>query len=260
MSEAIRTLRDIHSSFSPSLRGRVLVALLFAVGIGAAASPLAGPWIFVALVPVLLIGAVCLNWSLRSTGLRGNNYAPMRTDGETPVSLGGSMEEPRSPNRRLQTMAMVAVPAVYPLVAGGQFIPSPTGRWGYAGVVAVIVFVVLVRAFFLEASYPGGYVPPTRLFAGTPDWSPANDAEAVAAVLHALQAVPGGRQVRRDVLTTHARPLTSTPQDDAGVDAGLDALTARGLAVVLRERKSSSLVVEWVVLTDDGHGALVTGR
>lgn len=259
MSEAIRTLRDIHSSFSPSMSGRILSALVVSVGFGAAASPPAGPWVLLALAAVLLVGALYLGWTLRSTGLRANSYAPMRTDEETPVSLGGSKEEPRSPRQRLRKLVTVAGPAVFPLLVAGQFIPSPTGRWGYAATVGVISFVVLVRAFFLEGAYPPGYRPPATLFAASPDWSPADDSEAVAAVLHAFQAVPGGRQVRRDVLTAHARPLTSTPQDDTGVDAGLDALTARGLAVVLRERKSNSVVEEWVVLTHKGHDALVTG-
>ncbi|MGO1379116.1 MAG: hypothetical protein ACTHVU_02325, partial [Corynebacterium sp.] len=96
-----------------------------------------------------------------------------------------------------------------------------------------------------------------------PDWSPSDDTDAVASTLYAAQAVPGGRQVRRDVLADLSAPLLSDASPDASRDETLDAalrsLTARGLAVVLRERKDATTVVRWVTLTEDGRDALARG-
>lgn len=252
MSDSVRTLQEIHASFSPALPGRIIAAVLLSVFFGATVSPLAGPWILFILAPVLLVGMFYVSISLRATGLRANNYAPMRADDETPSSLGGTMEEPRSPNRRLQVFTYVAGPAIYLLIWAGQYINSATAQWTYAGIVTALTLVAFWRAFVLEGAVPDGYLPPSHVFAAEPDWSPHDDADAVAAVLHAVQAVPGGRQVRRDVLTGLARPLTSSPQDASGVDRGLQALTAQGRSAVLRERKDATTVVEWVTLTTDG--------
>ncbi|WP_291477981.1 hypothetical protein [Corynebacterium sp.] len=258
MSEAVRTLRHIHTSFSPPLAGRVLATLLLSAGFGAATSPLAGVWIPYFLASLLLVGALYMWWPLRGTGLRHNSYAPMRSDEVTPASLGGSLDDPRSSHRKMQVTAAVAGPAIYVLIVLGPVFPTPASHWTYAALVTAASLTALWRLVVLEAAAPAGYVPPAQLFAADPGWTPSDDAEAVAAVLYALQAVPGGRQVRRDVLYRHTRPLTSTPHNDTGTDAGLDALTARGHAATLRERTSSSLVAEWVVLTDRGRDAVLT--
>ncbi|WP_312979746.1 hypothetical protein [Corynebacterium sp.] len=61
--------------------------------------------------------------------------------------------------------------------------------------------------------------------------------------------------MRRDVLADVAAPLIQ----NGSVDAALRSLTARHLAVVLRERKDATTVVEWITLTGEGRDALVHG-
>lgn len=255
MTQEFRVLQQIHASVTPALPGRILAAVLISVFVGATASPVAGPWTLFIATPVLLIAAVYLGFSLRAQGMRKNEYAPMRTDDRTASELGGTVEEPRSPNKKLRTLASFAVPGLYALMRIGQLINSATVGWVYAAAVTVIVLACFWRAFVLEGAHPADYVPLPQFFTTEPDWTPTDDTDAVASTLYAAQAVPGGRQVRRDVLTDLAAPLIQ----NGSVDAALRSLTARHLAVVLRERKDATTVVEWVTLTGKGRDALVHG-
>lgn len=263
MSPEFRTLQQIQDSVTPALPGRVVAAVLFATFVGASSSPIAGPWTLSLAAVVLLIGAMYLGMSLRAKGLRSNEYAPMRADDRSPAEVGGTMEEPQSPNKTLRTFLSFAVPGIYVLMWIGQLIDSATVGWIYAAVVTVVSLVVFWRAFVIEGARPEGYVALSTVFATEPDWSPSDDTDAVASTLYAAQAVPGRRQVRRDVLADLSAPLLSDASPDASRDETLDAalrsLTARGLAVVLRERKDATTVVRWVTLTEDGRDALARG-
>ncbi|MGN0095920.1 MAG: hypothetical protein ACI38U_07650 [Corynebacterium sp.] len=255
MTQEFRVLQQIQASVTPALPGRILVAVLVSAFVGASSSPAAGPWTLFIATPVLLIAAVYLGFSLRAQGMRKNEYAPMRADDRTTSELGGTVDEPRSPNKKLRTLASFAVPGLYALMWIGQLINSTTAGWVYAASVSVIVLVCFWRVFVLEGAHPADYVPLSRVFTTEPDWTPTDDADAVASTLYAAQAVPGGRQVRRDVLTDLAAPLIQ----DRTVDAALRSLTARHLAVVLRERKDATTVVEWITLTGEGRDVLVCG-
>ncbi|MEJ6549007.1 hypothetical protein PQI66_05555 [Corynebacterium sp. USCH3] len=255
MSQELRTLEQIRASVTPALPWRILAAVLTSAFVGASSSPVAGPWMLYLAAPVLLIAALYLGLSLRATGMRKNEYAPMRADDETSSEAGGTVEEPRSPNKDLRTLASFAAPGIYALMWVGQTINSTTVGWVYAAAVTVVSVLVFWRAFVLEAARPTGYVPLSRVFATEPDWAPADDTDAVASTLYAAQAVPGGRQVRRDVLADLAAPLVQ----DGSVDAALRSLTARSLAVVLRERKNATTVIEWITLTGEGRDAVARG-
>ncbi|MGP9723828.1 hypothetical protein ACT3SZ_07440 [Corynebacterium sp. AOP40-9SA-29] len=259
MSPEFRTLQQIQASVTPALPGRVVAAVLVAIFVGASSSPIAGPWTLSLAAVVMLIGAFALGLSLRAKGLRSNEYAPMRADDRTPADVGGTAEEPQSPNKRLRTMLSFAVPGIYTLMWIGQLIDSTTLGWIYAAVVTVVSLVVFWRVFVLEGARPEDYVALSTVFATEPDWSPSDDTDAVASTLYAAQAVPGGRQVRRDVLAELAAPLLSDASRDESLDAALHSLTARGLAVVLRERKDATTVVRWVTLTEEGRDALARG-
>lgn len=255
MSQEFRILQQIQASVTPALPGRVLAAVLVSAFVGASSSPVAGPWTLFIATPVLLIAAAYLGFSLRAQGMRKNEYAPMRADDRTASELGGTAEGPRSPNKKLRTLASFAAPGLYALIWVGQLIDSTTIGWVYAAAVTVIALVCFWRAFVLEGAHPADYVPLSRVFATEPDWAPSDDTDAVASTLYAAQAVPGGRQVRRDVLGDLAAPL----MQDGSVDAALRSLTTHRLAVVLRERKDATTVVEWITLTGEGRDALVRG-
>ncbi|WP_312979749.1 hypothetical protein [Corynebacterium sp.] len=162
MTQEFRVLQQIHASVTPALPGRILAAVLISIFVGDSSSPVAGPWTLFIATPVLLIAAVYLGFSLRAQGMRKNEYAPMRADDRTASELGDTVEEPRSPNKKLRTLASFAVPGLYALMWIGQLINSATVGWVYAAAVTVIVLVCFWRAFVLEGAHPADYVPPCR--------------------------------------------------------------------------------------------------
>lgn len=251
MSTAVSTLHDISTAATPSTPARVTATVTFVVFFVLAASPLAGTWIFVALIPLSLIWMWYLGFSLRTRGFRMNDYAPLKpeTDG-TPQNAYADRPDPK---RRQQVIATYTVPAAFAVVWTANQMDNDLLRWGLTLVAAVFSGVSLWRMIVMEDGYPVDYIPVRRLFAAEPDWTPADNADAVASVLYAARAVPGGRQVRRDVLDDLAAPLV----DSDDVATGLQELVAQGQAVVLRDRKDAHTVIRWTTLTDEGRDAVL---
>ncbi|MGO1639841.1 MAG: hypothetical protein ACTHZ0_03955, partial [Candidatus Corynebacterium faecigallinarum] len=163
---------------------------------------------------------------------------------------------PETPDEKRQRYITYAAPVIYFLVIAGGWIPVEIGGWFWAGLVTIAVFSVCWKYFNLVDMVPLKYVPLEKVFATEEDWTPVDDAEAVAATLYALQAVPHGRQVRLDVLLDAVRPLGV---DGPGFRAALDTLTARGQTVTLRDRKPNDTVLTWVALTGNGRDTVCTG-
>ena len=258
MSDPFRHLRTLPRNTRLSSPSRLLFTALFAVIVGLFASPVAETWLLLSFTVVFATAAVVISLRQRRDGLRPNDYAPMRPDSETPRILGGtkSPESPETPDEKRQRYITYAAPVIYFLVIAGGWIPVEIGGWFWAGLVTIAVFSVCWKYFNLVDMVPLNYVPLEEVFATEEDWTPADDAEAVAATLYALQAVPHGRQVRLDVLLDAVRPLGV---DGPGFRAALDTLTARGQTVTLRDRKPNDTVLTWVALTGNGRDTVCTG-
>lgn len=222
MSEDLQRLHQIDTASSPAPGARIALAVLIALLYGAATSPLVGTWALILLAVALVVGAVYLTVSLRRRGVRSNNYAPMRSDDDTPASLGGNLTPPKSSNDQAQTLLTCAVPTIYVAAWVGNQSSSETVGWIWSGGVTVMTLLVMWRVLVLEAESAPGYVPLSTVFASEPDWTPGDDVDAVASVLYAARAVPAGRR----------------------------------LAVELRERKGTDTVERWVALTEGGREAV----
>ncbi|HIW92412.1 MAG TPA: hypothetical protein H9870_12235 [Candidatus Corynebacterium avicola] len=258
MSKDLQHLHTLHSSSALSGPSRILFTAVAAVIIGVIASPVAEPWLLIVFTVLFAVIAIAITVRHHRSGLRSNNHAPMRPDSETPRSLGGTKapDTPETPDEKRQRYLTYTGPAVYIMVMIGGWIPATVVGWIWAGAVTAVVFGLSWRYFHLTDANPVGYVPLETVFAAEPDWTPTNGTDAVATTLYALQAVPHGRQVRMDALQDAAGPLGV---DRTELHTAVDALSARGQAVALRERKSDNTIVNWVALTENGRDAVCTG-
>lgn len=259
MSDDLRHLHNLHESLTIPRPWRIAGTVIFALVIGLFASPASQPWMLYLFTAIFLLIVLAVGLHHRRNGMRTNHYAPMKPDSETPRALGGTQAPPTenmTPDEKVQRFSVVAAPGIYLMVFVSQWITNDVVGWLWAALVVITVFGVAWRYFALTDSEPMNYVPLDRVFATEQDWTPPTDVEAVAAALYAATAVPGGRQVRQDVLIESVAPLGI---DGPALKSALDTLVAERRAVQLRDRRDADTVLTWITLTEEGRDRVQTG-
>ncbi|MEL4155033.1 hypothetical protein [Corynebacterium bovis] len=229
-------LLDIHHRASPTWR-TAAPAVVFVLGTALAVTlPRRGiePVVLAVTAVVMLVVAW---WGNRAPGTRPNSYDPLRPDA---VAADGP--------RPGATVATVAAVLLYPALTLATALPGWLGLPGWWGwVVCVVVAAVIAAVLLRPGTQNPDYRRPAELYRLHPGYRPADDAEQLAAVLHALHACPAGVQVSRDRLRDAAGF-----GDDDHLDAALAALTASGDAAVLVERRSDGTRETWHTLSPEG--------
>ncbi|MGO1949886.1 MAG: hypothetical protein ACTH1D_09640 [Mycobacteriaceae bacterium] len=258
MSDSLRYLQELQRSLAIALPVRVLFSVVFGVIVGLISSPIAQPWMPFALIGVMFLLVIPATIRIRTRGLNHNDYAPMKPDSETDGRTVGpfpSLQGRTAPQQQQRLLILTVATVVLGPQIGDAIDPAFAG-WTWAALITLITLASTWRILVIDAAAPVGYVPLRDVFATEPGWTPADDADAVASTLYAMQAVPAGRQVRLDVLLDSVTPLGL---DGEQVKAGIDTLTAQSLAVVIRDRRDRDTVLKWVTLTEEGSEAVQRG-
>ncbi|MDN8578509.1 hypothetical protein [Corynebacterium bovis] len=230
-------LLDIHHRASPPTWRTAAPAVVLVFGMALAFTPPLRGIELVVLAVTAVVVLVVAWWGNRAPGTRPNRYDPLRPD---TVAADGT--RPRA------TVVTVAAFLPYPAFALATALPGWLGLpewWGWA--VGVVVTIVIAAVLLRPGTQNPDYRRPAELYRLHPGYRPADDAEQLAAVLHALHACPAGVQVTRDRLRDAAGF-----GDDDHLDAALAALTASGDAAVLVERRSDGTRETWHTLSPEG--------
>ncbi|MEL4152476.1 hypothetical protein MTQ22_03865 [Corynebacterium bovis] len=228
-------LLDIHHRASPPTWRTAAPAAVLVLGMALAFTPLLRGIEPIVLAVTAVVVLVVAWWGNRAPGTRPNRYDPLRPDA---VAADG----PRA------TVAIVAAVLLYPAFTLATVLPGWLGLPGWCGwVVGVVGAAVIAAVLVRPDTQSPDYRRPSELYRLHPGYRPADDAEQLAAVLHALHACLGGVQVTRDRLRDAAGF-----RDDDHLDAALAALTASGDAAVLVERRSDGTRETWYTLSPEG--------
>lgn len=240
----------------PSRSLRILGAVAMDVVLTLAISPFSPVWLVFGFLLIAILVSLWLGAQNRARGLRSNSYAPMRPDAETSVALGGDVPLRRPWWRQWDLwlpLAYIVVCFTVSDTLGAA--SSPVVGWVLAVLLGGLATGGLLWWWVRNNAGPGGYIPLTDLTARDPQWRPANDEAAVAAVLYAVSAYPQGRQMRRDALDTVAAELFDL--DGNSVSLAISGLTGRREVVAGIERDRDGVRKEWLSLTPAGVDAVI---
>lgn len=255
MTSSAQDLLSFQTSLRPPRSLRILAAVAVGVVFTLATSPLSPVWILLVFAAAVILVSLWTAAQNRARGLRGNGHAPMRPDAETSVVLGGDVPLPRPWWRQWDLwlpLAYVIVCVVVSDTLGAA--DSPVISWIAAVTLGCLATAGLLWWWVGNDGSPSGYLPLSTLVRQAPQWRPAGDGEAVAAVLYAVDAYPRGRQLRRNTLDTAAEALFDLTPD--AVSRALRELSGHGAVVVTVERDRDGVRTEWLSLTPAGVDAV----
>lgn len=256
MTPQTQNLLSFRESLLPARGLRILGAVAVGVVLALAASPASPMWILLLFALSVMLVSVWISAKDRTRGLRSNRYAPMRPDAETSVLEGGDVPLPRSWWRNWSTWLPLAYLVICFVVSDTLGATgSPAAGWIFAVLLGCLATGGLLWWWVKDDCGPTGYVPLTGLVRQSPQWRPAGDATAVAAVLYSAGAVPHGRQVRRDTLGSAAADLFDLGED--ATTRALGELTGRRELIVTVERNGGGVREEWFSLTPAGVDAVL---
>ncbi|WP_297004132.1 hypothetical protein [uncultured Corynebacterium sp.] len=256
MKQYAEKLLSLHASALPSRGLRVLGAVGTGVVFTLAISPLNLVWLLLPFAVVLLLVSFWIGIRNKARGLRGNGHAPMRPDDETSVLEGGNVPlRGRWWTHRDQWLPLVAVLAGSLVRNVVDLISSPVLGWALSVVLGGLVTAGAICWWAVNDSLPADLPRLATFLQQDPDWRPAENAGAVAAVLYAVSAFPRGRQIRRDALDgAVAEIFTLGPH---AVSAALGELSERREVLITTERERGNVRQDWVSLTPAGMDAVV---
>ena len=248
-------LLRFQSSLLPPRNLRITGAVAVGVIFTLATSPLAPLWLLFIFALAVILASLWTGARNSARGLRSNSYAPMRPDAETSVALGGDVPLPRPWWKNLDVWLPLAYIVICFAVSDTLGTTgSPTAGWIAAVALGCLATAGLLWWWVRNNAGPVGYIPLSTLLADAPQWRPADDDSAVAAVLYAAPAYPRGRQMRRDALDTQVAALFGTEQD--AVSRALARLAGHREVLVHGERDRSGVREEWVSLSPAGVDAV----
>jgi DNA-binding transcriptional ArsR family regulator len=255
VTSSAQDLLSFQTSLRPPRSLRILAAVAVGVVFTLATSPLSPVWILLVFAAAVILVSLWTAAQNRARGLRGNGHAPMRPDAETSVVLGGDIPLPRPWWRQWDLWLPLAYLVVCFAVSDTLgAIDSPVVSWIAAVALGCLATAGLLWWWVGNDGSPSGHLPLSTLVRQAPQWRPADDGEAVAAVLYAVDAYPRGRQLRRDTLDTAAEALFDLTPD--AVSRALRELSGHGAVVVTVERDRDGVRTEWLSLTPAGVDAV----
>lgn len=229
------TLVSLASKTRPGPGTVALVTLITGLAGFVAAAPQKGTLPTLALLGLAVALGLVWWFLLRQPGRRGNDYSPMKTDAELARTPWSWKEEGRA--------LLVLLLIIIPLNLSSFF-----ASWGFAAIFAGLAMIVTWFSIRTQAWRPVHYEVVDKI----PEDGALrlrSDAEWMRAFLYANQIVPGGYQLRTDVV---AEAVGEYGMNETATKDALNALVANNEAVLIRELRSHDGRVNWVTLTEKG--------
>lgn len=256
VKHAAEDLLRLQSSLLPARGLRLLGCLAIGVVFTLVISPLGLVWLLLPFAMVVILASLWISARDRARGLRGNHHAPMRPDDVTSVLEGGNVPLPgRWWTRWDQWLPLVTVAAAFLFSNITAMVDSTALGWTLAVAFGVLVAAGAAWWWIIASGRPSGQPPFAALAERAPQWTPTDDAEAVAALLYVVNACPRGRQIRQDALTITAAGVFGL--DESDVSDALTELGARREVLVTTERDRSNVRRDWMSLTPTGIDSVV---
>lgn len=227
-------LQELKETTTP-LYPRVLIAALISVAV-VATILLPGNALGLAIVAAALIGSMVAWWKyLRGTGQRLNNYDPLKTDTEVQRSAIDWKEEGRLIALFVVVFGLINVG---PMVANSPIVAFPIG---------LVTFAVSLWALTKKPFHPPYYTPTDELYAQRPDFTVSRDADGIVACMHALEIVPGARQMHNTEFLKVLDKELGWPREQS--EPALKKAIGSGRVVSIRELRLRDDAISWLTLS-----------
>ena len=229
-------LTDVQNGMRPSKAAQFVVSLVFALMMFILCAPVTGPLPALGILATAV--AACVVWwrYLRRSGVRGNDYSPMKTDAEAARTPFSWKEE----GRLVLVIALVFGLSQTASMFSGQ------SRWGFAAIAALVTVGLMYWVVTFDAWRPARYTDPKKLGRDMKIEAPT---EWLQAFLYCRRCVPGGLQILSDTLKEDLSHYGWTAHS---VNEALDKLVKQDKAVKIRELRSADGARNWVTLTEEG--------
>ncbi|QFQ01991.1 hypothetical protein CUROG_03040 [Corynebacterium urogenitale] len=217
------------------LAPRVTIAALIGIAVVATIIFPGSLW-GLALVSATLIGSMVLWWQfLRGQGQRLNNYDPLKTDAEVQRSAIDWKEEGRLLVLFIVAFGLINVGSVMKI---SPILAIPIG---------LICFAVALWSITKKPFLPPHYIDSQKLYRQHPGYTVQRDADGIVACMHALQIVPGARQMHNTEFLKVLEKELHWPQSEAA--PALEKAIGSGRVVSIRELRLRDDAITWITLS-----------